>query len=161
MLTMTRLIVVSLSAALAILASCRLDRAAGSCSPSLSIGGDTLITVPVAAGVVQRLGVSSLAPCTGEDITIQSEIEVTATSPVDLTVRICGLDLRGDLDVAMPPGLAVCAGFSMSRSFAPGTVVADGTVQRVHSPPGLYTLQVRHAIGPPLWISVPIVVRSK
>ena len=159
MRTMRSTVAITFGAATAALAlaSCHWERAAGTCSPS---GRDTTITTQVVSGVVQHLSVSSLAPCSGEVITILSEIEVTGASPSALTLRTCDVDLGGTLAFGPPVGI-ICGGYSESGSYSPGTVRTSGTTRRVDSPPGSYTLQVRHALSPLHWVTVPMVVRAE
>ena len=62
----------------------------------------------VTTGVLQRVTISSIAPCFGEDLQITSELEVAGPQAVELTVRICGLDMDGDLELRWPPGVGTC-----------------------------------------------------
>ena len=155
-------LVVSLGAALAVLiTACSPDLTRGDeCAPSIGFQ-DTTITAQVTSGLVQRVTISSLAPCPGEDITIMSELEVTATDSMFVTSRMCGLDFDGSLDTAQPPHLGICLGYSIAHTYAPGAVIRSGQTQRIQSGPGTYTLEIRHLLSPSRWITVPVTVRGE
>ena len=138
-----------------------LDGTTRPCITSIAQAVPTTAEREVTTGVVQRVAVSNVAPCLGEDIQIHSELEVTATQPVALAARICGLDLDGDLDLRWPPEIGTCGGSSVSGTFVPGSLLQSGMVQRVHSRSGSYTLRIRHSLEPSLWLSIPVVVRSR
>jgi hypothetical protein len=98
---------------------------------------------------------------TGEDVLIESVITNKDNQPVPLLSRICGLDLGGDLGLRSPPGSVACAGYSQGGNIAPGDSRHSSERRRITSPPGVYTLRVRHALQPESWVEVRVLVRER
>jgi hypothetical protein len=126
---------------------------------TLSRHGD--ITRPVGPGLEQRITLTPSEPTTGEDLIIESVIANKGNQPVALQSRICGLDLGGNLDLKWPPGFGACEGHSQGGDLAPGEARESSARRRVASPPGVYTLRVRHALQPESWVEVRVVVRGR
>jgi hypothetical protein len=109
-------------------------------------------------GMIQRVTLSPTAPVSGRNVTIRSVIVNGGPDNVSLSSRICSLDFGGTLKLTWPPELAKCAGYSMQQDLAPGDSVVGHDVMRVDSPPGEYTLRVRHALVPDAWYELDVLV---
>jgi hypothetical protein len=130
-------------------------------TPPATLSSDSDVTRAVLPGLEQRVTLTPAELTAGEDVQIHSVITNRGTESVALNSRICGLDFDGDLDLAHPNGSAACAGYSMGGSIAPGESRTNTDLNRVVSPPGVYTLRVRHALQPELWVEMRVVVRAQ
>jgi hypothetical protein len=126
-----------------------------------AVPGESDVTRAVLPGLEQRVTLTPSELVAGENVQIQSVITNRGSDAVQLESRICGLDLGGDLELSFPPGFGVCAGYSMEGTIAPGESRAGSELQRVDSKPGTYTLRVRHALRPELWVEMRVVVRAR
>ena len=99
-------------------------------------------------GVEQAITVTPVEPRTGENITIESVITNVSTSSLELTSRICGLNLGGDLEMSLPLGVVRCAGFSQTVTLLPGETIRETELRTVNSPAGIFTLEVQHLLDP-------------
>jgi hypothetical protein len=124
------------------------------------LGGESEVTRAVVPGLEQRVMLSPAEPAAGEVVQIHSVITNRGTTPIELESRICGLDLGGDLQLNLPTGILVCAGYSMGGAIAPGESRESTAIRRVSSPAGTYTLRVRHALRPELWVELRVRVRA-
>ncbi|MDH5234755.1 MAG: hypothetical protein OEW77_07315 [Gemmatimonadota bacterium] len=113
---------------------------------------------PFGAGLVQVVTISPAALLDGNDIEVRSVIRNAGLVTIPLESRVCGLDYAGSLEVVS--FLLHCAAYSQSTQLAPGDSVVTTDVLRVASPPGRYELQVRHAVSPEHWATVPTLVRD-
>jgi hypothetical protein len=111
-------------------------------------------------GLVQRVTLSPAAPAQGQNVSIRSVINNAGPLAVTLSSRICGLDFGGDLKLSWPPELGKCGGYSMRGDLAPADSVLGFDTMRVDSPPGEYTLRVRHALSPEGWYELRVRVSS-
>lgn len=130
-------------------------------------GGDPTVVrfeIPLDADLVtgttliQTLELSATDIPSGGRLEIRSEVRNTGSSPADVSVRICGLDVRG-LPLALPPEVGMCGGYSMRTVLEPGESVGAVLPQVVEAAPGRYRLEVRHLVEPEHWAGVDIRVR--
>jgi hypothetical protein len=135
--------------------------ACGATTPTATLSRDGELTLPIAAGLEQRITLTPSELTVGEDVLIESVITNQGNQPVALESRICGLDLGGNLDLRPPPGSYVCFGHSQGGDIAPGDTRQSSEHRRVVSPPGVYTLRVKHALRPESWVEVRVVVRGR
>jgi hypothetical protein len=145
-----------LPALLALVAAC-----SSTTTPSAVLSGETDVTSAILTGLEQHVTLTPTQPTVGENVEIHSVITNRRSQPVALESRICGLDLAGDLELTWPPDFGVCGGYSMSGTIAPGESRASSELRRVASAPGTYTLRVRHAVQPELWVEMRVVVRGR
>ena len=124
------------------------------------LGGESEVTRVVVPGLEQHVSLSPAEPATGEVVQIHSVITNRGSTPVDLESRICGLDLGGTLQLNLPTGILACAGYSAGGTIAPGESRESTAIRRVSSPAGTYTLRVRHALRPELWVELRVKVRA-
>ena len=104
----------------------------------------------------QRIVFSNIAPKQGEVVTIHATVTNLGNTR-DLTTRICGLDWEG---VQTEMAGVACAGYSMKSSVAPNGFIEGGDARIIKSPPGDYTLKIRHLIDPEQWIEVKLHVQA-
>ena len=129
--------------------------------PTGEFASESDVTQAVVPGLEQRVTLSPAELVTGENVTIRSVITNHGAGPVALESRICGLTLDGDIRLEWPPGLFVCAGFSMGGTIAPGESRESTEIRRIASPSGGYTLRVKHALQPERWVEMRVVVRER
>jgi hypothetical protein len=142
-------------ALLALVASCT------AATPPATLSSDSDVTLGVLPGLEQRVTLTPAELTVGEDVLIHSVITNRGSQPVSLDSRICGLTLGGDLQLTIPPGIVTCAGFSMGGTIAPGESRESSELRRVSSPPGTYTLRVKHALRPEVWVELRVGVRAQ
>lgn len=111
----------------------------------------------VVQGLEQTVQLDPAEPARGDQIRIVSIVVNRRSDPAAVVSRICGLDTGGDLELA--GSMFMCAGYSMNASLAPGDSATGNDVRVVASPPGEYTLRVRHLLVPDAWVEIPVVVR--
>jgi hypothetical protein len=129
-------------------------------TPTANLSSESDVTRAVMPGLEQRVTLTPSELVSGENVQIQSVITNRGSQVVQLESRICGLDLAGDLELSFPPGFGVCDGYSMHGTIAPGESRSSSELRRVDSKPGTYTLRVRHAVQPELWVEMRVVVRA-
>jgi hypothetical protein len=125
------------------------------------VAGESDVTRSVLTGLEQRITLVPAAPVAGQDVRIHSTITNHGSNPVALESRICDLDLGGDLRLEWPPGIGACAAYSWGGSISPGESRVSSALRRVASQAGTYTLRVRHALRPELWVEMRVVVRAR
>jgi hypothetical protein len=130
----------------------------GCATPSDVTGVGHALQLP--GHLVQRVTLSPAAPAPGQNVSIRSVISNTGFLAASLSSRVCGLDFGGDLKLTWPPNLGKCAAYSMSGDLAPADSVLGFDTMRVDSPPGEYTLRVRHALSPEGWYELRVRVGS-
>jgi hypothetical protein len=114
------------------------------------------LATPPGARLEQTVRLSPTTPTTGQVLRIQSTIINRGTSPIDVTSRTCGLDTKGDLELS--GSLLMCAAFSRQVTLMPADSLSAFDARVVTSPPGRYTLRVRHALDPDRWVELPVAV---
>jgi hypothetical protein len=130
-------------------------------APPATLSSEGDITVAIMPGLEQRVTLTPAELTVGENVQIHSAITNRGNQSVTLQSRICGLDLGGDLALTWPPGFSVCAGHSMGGTIEPDETRESSGLRRVNSAPGTYTLRVRHALRPEVWVEVGVVVRGR
>jgi hypothetical protein len=134
------------------------------CSPATTpttLSSESDVTRGVVPGLEQRVTLSPAELVTGENVQIHSVITNRGSEAIALQSRICGLDVGGDLELPWPPNIAFCGGHSQGGSIAPAETRESTDIRRVVSPPGSYTLRVRHALQPERWVEMRVVVRRQ
>lgn len=123
---------------------------------------DTLtVEVTLPFGLRETVTIRPAQLISGQTIEIRSVIRNKADSAVTAQSRICGLTLAGSLELSIPPGTGGCGGFSVTRPLAPADSLVMDDIEIVRSPPGHYTLQVLHLLGPQgVWIVMPLTVTA-
>jgi hypothetical protein len=134
---------------------------AGCTDPTRATASGSGVIRAEASGLEHRVTLTPSEPTAGGDVQIHSVVTNRGTESVTLSSRICGLDFGGNLELAYPNGSAVCGGFSTAGPIAPGESRTNTDVNRVASAPGIYTLRVRHALQPELWVEMLVVVRGR
>lgn len=147
---------------LSVLAPGLLAVAAAGCSatsPPAVLTSDNDARRAVLPGLEQHVTLTPADLVTGENVVIRSVITNRGSQPIQLESRICGLTLGGDIRLDWPPGIGMCGGFSMSGPIAPGQARESTEIRRVSSGPGTYTLRVKHAVRPEVWVELRVAVR--
>lgn len=109
-------------------------------------------------GLVQTIRVSRAEPSPGDTLRIESVITNEGDQPVNVTSRICGLDLQTELRFG--PQFR-CGGFSRHGPLAPGASIRESEGGVVTSRPGTYSVRLRHLLEPEKWVSFQITVRGR
>jgi hypothetical protein len=120
-----------------------------------TLTGPRVVITP--QGLEQSVRLTPAQPAMGDTVAIASIVVNLATGSVDVSSRICGLDLESSLSLANPFGW--CAGYSMQGALAPGDTLRGFDRRVVGGVPGTYTLRVRHLLDPDVWVEVPVTVR--
>jgi hypothetical protein len=120
-----------------------------------SLTGPQIVITP--QGLEQSVRLSPAVPAPGETLDITSVVVNKTTSAVDVTSRICGLDLESSL--ALVNSTVHCAGYSAQGELAAGDSVLGFERRTVAGKAGDYTLRIRHLLDPAVWIEVPVTVR--
>ena len=95
----------------------------------------------------------------GDTLKLESTIRNVSNKPVDLRYVVCELDIEGNLQTMSP--LILCFAYSVDGRLAPGEQVT-GLLQRVvTSPPGRYTISIRHLLDPDTWVPAELTVHPK
>jgi hypothetical protein len=134
---------------------------AGCTDATTGISSGSGVTRAELSGLEHRVTLTPSEPTAGGDVQIHSVITNRGTESVVVSSRICGLDFGGSLDLTYPNGSAACGGYSTAGSLAPGESRTNTDLNRVASAPGTYTLRVRHALQPELWVEMRVVVRGR
>lgn len=124
-------------------------------TPSASLTGPRVVVTP--QGLEQTVRLSPAEPATGDTLVITSTVVNGTGAAVDVTSRICGIDVETALKLAGPN--MACAGYSMHGELAPGDSLLGSALGTVASGPGTYVLRVRHLLNPDVWVEIPITVR--
>lgn len=120
-----------------------------------SLTGPRVVITP--QGLEQTIRLSPAEPATGDTLIIASTVVNGTGAAVEVTSRICGIDVETTLKLS-GPNLS-CAGYSMHGELAPGDSLLGSALGTVASGPGTYTLRIRHLLNPDVWVEVPITVR--
>lgn len=131
---------------------------AGSAPGDRIAEGDARATI--AGGLEQQVTLEPATLVDGRDVVVRSVLRNRGQAPLALEHRECGLDYAGTLTLTHPPEVLKCAGYSISRTLAPGDSAVTSDLMRVASAPGRYTLRVRHALAPSYWLELDVVVRE-
>jgi hypothetical protein len=109
-------------------------------------------------GLMQTVTLSSGEVGAGEVLEIRSVLENRAAAPVDVVSHICGLTIHTAMPLAADQ-LARCGGYSLGGAMRPGDTREESLSVVVGEGPGTYTIAVRHALSPELWMMVDVTVR--
>ena len=122
--------------------------------------GPAAITAPKVVitpqGLEQTVRLSPEAPAPGETVDITSLVVNQTTSTIDVTSRICGLDIESSLGLVNSS--IHCAGYSMQGALAVGDTIQGFDRRVVSGMPGTYMVRVRHLLNPDVWVEVPVTV---
>jgi hypothetical protein len=111
-------------------------------------------------GLVQQVSITPVAPFTGSTVEIRSVLRNATVRPYPLGSRICGLTYGDRTLLDDPPGLARCAGYSMTRDLGPGDSIVVVDRMQVIAGPGTHTLRVQHAVSPARWVELTLAVQQ-
>ncbi len=154
---MKRAFIASLAVAALAAASCE---PGGPMLPSPNAPGEIRQSVPGHPDLVQTVRITPAEPAKGDTIVVTTVLtNVGSATSQPLEVSICGPGLRGSLSIANP--FAVCAGFSMQVTLAPGDSTLDAATRVVESGPGTYVLEVNQVRRPETWLPVTVRVRAR
>ena len=108
-------------------------------------------------GLLQTVTLSSGEVRPGDLLEIRSVLENSTAAPVHVVSQICGLTVH----TAMPLSdeLVRCGGYSVGGAMHPGDRREESLSLVVGEGSGRYTIGVRHALSPELWMMVDVVVR--
>jgi len=127
------------------------------CGPQPApVTGPRVVITP--QGLEQTVRLSPAEPASGDTLDIVSLVVNGTGAAVDVTSRICGLDLETSLQLTN--AFISCAGYSMHAALARGDSLQGFARRVVAGPPGNYTLRVRHLLNPAVWVDVPVTVRT-
>ena len=111
-------------------------------------------------GLLQVLHVSDTVPQRGDTLYFQSTVYNVADSTVTLHAKLACLDITGDLSMVDPVHFRVSECGSEIRPLIAGDSLIEGALRVVLSPPGSYTIWVRHLLEPDVSIEVPVRVKD-
>ena len=106
--------------------------------------------------IVQSVRLMNPGLRTGDTLKIESTLRNVGTQPVDITHVVCELDLEG-IETMSP--LILCFAYSIDGKLEPGQEVTSRLMRIVTSPPGKYTIRVRHLLDPDVWVPAELTVR--
>ena len=95
----------------------------------------------------------------GDTLKLESTIRNTGSAPVPVTYVVCELDLEGELQTMAP--LILCVAYSASGTLAPGERIVGRLERVVTSPPGVYTISVRHLLDPAVSVPAQLTVHPR
>ena len=107
------------------------------------------------AGIVQTLRLLNPGLRTGDTLKLESTLRNVSDKPVDITHVVCELDLEG-IQTMSP--LILCFAYSVTGRLDPGEEVTSRLQRIVTSPPGKYTISVRHLLDPGVWVPAELTV---
>jgi hypothetical protein len=122
---------------------------------SAPLTGPRVVITP--QGLEQTVRLSPAEPVPGDTLKIESIVVNGTGAAVEVTSRICGMDVETSLQLSHPN--IACAGYSMQGALAPGDSLLGFAGGVVASGPGTYTMRVRHLLNPDVWVDVPVAVR--
>jgi hypothetical protein len=106
--------------------------------------------------VVQTLRLLNSHLRQGDTLRLESTIMNVSSTPVDLSYIVCEPDIEGNLQMMSP--LIHCFAYSMDGTLAPGEQRRIELQRVVTSPPGRYTISVRHLLNPSVWVPAELTV---
>ena len=105
--------------------------------------------------IVQSVKLLNPGLRTGDTLQLQSTLRNVSDNPVNVTHVVCELDLEG-IETMSP--LILCAAYSVTGRLEPGQEVTSQLQRIVTSPPGKYTIRVRHLLDPAVWVPAELTV---
>ncbi len=95
----------------------------------------------------------------GDTLKLESTIRNVSNQPVNLSYVVCELDIEGELETMAP--LILCFAYSVTGTLAPGEQVTGHLQRVVTSPPGRYTISIRHLLDPAVWVPAELTVHPR
>jgi len=95
-------------------------------------------------------------PAYDDTVAIVSEVVNRGILSTLVTYRMCGLDVDTELELPWPGFM--CLAYSATDRIQPQDTIPGYHLGVIKSPPGQYTLRVRHLLKPELWVDVSIIV---
>ena len=92
----------------------------------------------------------------GDILRLESRLRNVSDKPVSIEHVVCELDIEGDLATEAP--LIHCFAYSVRSTLAPGEEVFSRLERRVASPPGRYTISIRHLLDPAVWVPAELTI---
>ena len=93
----------------------------------------------------------------GDTLRLESRLRNVSDKPVSIEHVVCELDIEGELATEAP--LILCVAYSVRSTLAPGEEVFSRLERVVASPPGRYTITIRHLLDPAVWVPAELTVR--
>ena len=91
----------------------------------------------------------------GDTLKLESTLRNVSDKPVEITHVVCELDIEG-IETMSP--LILCFAYSITGTLQPGEEVTGRLQRIVTSPPGKYTITVRHLLEPSVWVPAELTV---
>ncbi|MGH7720775.1 MAG: hypothetical protein ACREON_18250 [Gemmatimonadaceae bacterium] len=111
-----------------------------------------------AGGLTQTITLSSGEVRPGGVLKIRSVLENTTPQSIDVVSHICGLAVWTAMPLETDQRVR-CAGYSTGGAMQPGERRDESEWLVVGDGDGRYSIAVRHALSPELWMVVDVVVR--
>jgi hypothetical protein len=109
--------------------------------------------------IVQTLRLLNPGLRTGDTLKLESVLRNVSNQPVSIEHVVCELDLDGELKTEAP--FILCFAYSVRGTLAPGEEVKGLLQRRIVSPPGRYTIRVKHLLDPEVWVPAELTVRAR
>jgi hypothetical protein len=122
--------------------------------PNLDAGG--ALSWQARPAIVQTLRLLNPGLRQGDTLRLESVLRNVSDQPVSIDHVVCEMDIEGDLRTEAP--LILCAAYSVQRTLAPGEHVVGHLERRVSSPPGRYTITIRHLLDPSVWVPAELTI---
>ena len=105
--------------------------------------------------IIQSLRLLNPGLRQGDTLELESTLRNVSDKPVHITHVVCELDIEG-IQTMSP--LILCFAYSITGELAPGAEVTGRLQRIVTSPPGKYTISVRHLLDPSVWVPAELTV---
>ena len=128
---------------------------AGEPVPSLDAG--VALSWQARPAIVQTVRLLNPGLRQGDTLRLESRLRNVSTQPVSIEHVVCELDIEGDLVTEAP--LILCVAYSVRSTLAPGEEVFSRLERRIASPPGRYTIAIRHLLDPAVWVPAELTIR--
>lgn len=123
--------------------------------PNLDAGG--ALSWQARPAIVQTVRLLNPGLRQGDTLRLESRLRNVSQQPVSIEHVVCELDIEGDLVTEAP--LVLCVAYSVRSTLAPGEEVFSRLERRIASPPGQYTVTIRHLLDPAVWVPAELTVR--
>jgi hypothetical protein len=109
--------------------------------------------------IVQSLRLLNPGLHEGDTLKLESVLKNVGGTAVTIEHVNCELDIQGNLQLHAP--LIYCFAYSSGATLAPGQQVVGHLQRVVASPPGRYTIEVKHLLTPPAWVPAELTILPK
>ena len=125
--------------------------------PSLDAG--TALSWQPRPTIVQTVRLLNPGLRQGDTLRLESVLRNVSDQPVSIEHVVCELDLEGEISTESP--LILCFAYSVRSTLAPGEHVWSRLERRVISPPGRYTISIRHLLDPSVWVPAELTIHAR